>query len=493
VKNNSHGAVCAEGTSKKVRDYEIVIGLEIHAELSTKTKAFCSCEYSFGGEINTQCCPGCMGMPGALPVLNKNVVEYALRTGIATACKINTHSSYDRKNYFYPDLAKGYQITQSEIPICENGRVEFYHKGEKRSVRLTRIHIEEDTAKLLHEDSFRGTLLDLNRCGVPLIEIVSEPDLRSAEEAKDYLDAVRTLLITLGVCSGKMQEGTIRCDVNVSVRERGEKNFGTRVEMKNVNTFSGAMLAIEYEAARQIKMLEAGIDFAQETRRWDESKGASVAMRTKEDAADYRYFPEADLVPLVVSDEWIENVKKFLPELPVDKFERYREMGVAESEAWALVENSDKAAFFEDCVKISDASPKTIANWIFSVLSARLNKSHMAISVSPVGAKDLCEILNFVGAGTISYDAGKIVLDEIFSNGGTPAQIVERLSLAQVSDESALQTLIEEVLAANEKSVEDYKNGKTNAFGFLVGQCMKASKGKGNPQGINDLLKSALG
>jgi len=433
-----------------------------------------------------------MGMPGTLPVLNKMVVEYALRMGIATECTINKICGHDRKNYFYPDLSKGYQITQADVPICQNGRIEFYHGGEKRSIRLTRIHIEEDTAKLLHEDAFKGTLIDFNRCGVPLIEIVSEPDLRSAEEAKDYLEAVRLLLTNLGICSGKMQEGTIRCDVNVSVRPQGQAAYGTRVEMKNVNTFSGAMQAIEYEANRQIQMLETGISFSQETRRWDEHKGISVSMRTKEDAADYRYFPDADLAPIVIDDAWINKVKNALPELPIAKYERYRGLGVSDSDSWALIENLDKASYFEDCVKIGTVSPKILTNWIFSVLTARLNKSFIPITDSPVAPSSLCEILGLVDQGIISNDAAKTVLDEIFTSGGKPQEIIERLSLAQVSDEAELRSLIEGVLENNPKSVEDYKNGKTNVFGFIVGQCMKASKGKGNPQIINKLLKELL-
>ena len=472
--------------------YEPVIGLEVHAELSTKTKAFCSCEYQFGGEVNTQCCPGCIGMPGAKPVLNKMVVEYALRMGLATDCQINKVSKFDRKNYFYPDLAKGYQITQADIPICQNGKIEFMHNGEKRKVRLTRIHIEEDTAKLLHESAFESTLIDFNRSGVPLIEIVSEPDLRSAEEAKDYLEAVRMLLGALGICSCKMQEGVMRCDVNVSVRPVGADEYGTKVEMKNVNTFSGAMQAIEYEANRQIRLLEAGKTFKQETRRWNENKCVSEPMRTKENAGDYRYFLEPDLAPLVIGDEWIENVKKALPELPVAKYERYRALGLSENDCWILVENIDKASYFEKCRQVGDISPKMIFNWISGHLSALLNKYNITINDSPVSVEDICCILKMIDKNEISNDAGKIILDEIFSSGGSPAEIVDRLSLAQVSDESELIRLVRSVLEANPKSIADYKNGKSNAFGFLVGQCMKVSKGKGNPQIINKLLRNSL-
>ena len=474
-------------------NFETVIGLEIHTELSTKTKAFCSCEYKFGGEVNTQCCPGCVGLPGTLPVLNKMVVEYALKMGLATNCRINKVSDHFRKSYFYPDLAKGYQVTQAVVPICQHGHLEFYHKGEKRSVRLTRIHIEEDTAKLLHDDSFSGTLLDFNRSGVALIEIVSEPDLRSSEEAKDFLEALKMLLVTLGICSGHMQDGVIRFDVNVSVRPKGQKEYGTRVEMKNVNTFSGALLAIDYEANRQIELIKKGIKFPQETRRWDEHKCISISMRSKESAAEYMYFPEADLVPLVVSDEWIEDVKKSLPVLPIEKFEKYRELGVSEKESWSLVENSEKASYFESCIKLGKSQPKTVSNWLFSVLTARLNKSVISISECPVTPKMLCEILQLIEDGIISNDAGKTVIDEIFANGGSPADVVNRLSLTQVSDENQLRQLIGGVLESNAKSVEDYKNGKSNAFAFIVGQCMKASKGKANPQIVNKILREILG
>jgi len=476
-----------------LKNFETVIGLEIHAELSTKTKAFCSCEYSFGSEVNTQCCPGCIGLPGTLPILNKSVVEYALKIGLATGCEINQISTFDRKNYFYPDLPRGYQVTQHFLPLCENGVIEFYHNGEKCKVRLSRIQIEEDTAKLLHGDAFKGTLLDFNRCGVPLIEIISQPDLRSAHEAKDYLEAVRMLLAALDICNCRMQEGTIRCDVNVSVRPVGQKEYGTRVEIKNINTFSGVIPAIEYESMRQIESLEAGIAIMQETRRWDESNNVSVSMRSKEDAADYRYFPEPDLTALVVDDEWVGQVKRSLPELPLARYERYRNLNLPESDSWLLVDNLDKAAFFEKCMQIGGVSPKIAVNWIIGEITARLNKNSISITGSPVSPADICEIINMIDKGLISNDSGKRVLDEMFAdNGGSPGEIVQRLSLAQVSDEGALIKLVSEVMGANEKSVDDYKNGKTNVLAYLVGQCMKASRGKGNPQVINKLIREYL-
>ncbi|MCL1845386.1 MAG: Asp-tRNA(Asn)/Glu-tRNA(Gln) amidotransferase subunit GatB [Defluviitaleaceae bacterium] len=478
--------------------YETVIGLEIHAELSTKTKAFCACEYKFGGEVNTQCCPGCSAMPGALPVLNKSVVDYAVKMGLAAGCRINKTSAFDRKNYFYPDLPGGYQTTQNFTPVCEGGGVDFFHEGEKRTARLTRIHMEEDTAKLLHGDAFEGTLIDFNRAGVPLIEIVTEPDFRSGEEVKNFLEALRTMLLTLDICNCKMQEGAMRCDINVSVRPEGQKEFGTRVEMKNVNTFSGAILAIEFEAARQIALLESGGRLFQETRRWDEQLEESVAMRTKEDAADYRYFRDPNLVPLVISDEWIAEIAADLPELPIPKLERYKSLGVPTAESHMLIEQVDKSRFFEAAITLG-ANPKNAAIWTMGHITARLNKVGMAIADAPVSAADLHAVLEMVAAKKISIDSGKLVIDEIFDahergeKPASPDEIVQKKSLAQVSDEGEIKRLVEEVLAANEKSVADYKGGKQNAFAFLVGQCMKASKGKANPQVVNELIRAALG
>ncbi|MCL2407053.1 MAG: Asp-tRNA(Asn)/Glu-tRNA(Gln) amidotransferase subunit GatB [Defluviitaleaceae bacterium] len=475
-----------------MKTYETVIGLEIHAELSTKTKAFCGCSYRFGGEVNSQCCPVCLSLPGALPVLNKMVPEYAVRLAIAAGGEVQRRSSHARKNYFYPDLPKGYQVTQSDIPICVGGSIEYFHKGERKAARLTRIHIEEDTAKLIHDDSFNGTLLDFNRCGVPLIEIVTEPDFRSSGEVKDFFEAVRTLLGVLNICNGRMQEGVLRADVNVSVRPAGQAEFGTRVEMKNINSFSGAVLAIEYESARQIEILENGNGSAvlQETRRWDEGKNISIPMRAKDSVADYRYFTDMDLASIVVDDEWLAQITDGMPELPIPKFLRYRGMGIPEQESRLLVENADKAAYFEECVSVGGAtvSAKSLATWVFGDIQARINKLGMSINDSPVRPVDLCRILGMFESGEISINAAREVLDEMFANGGTPDEIVKRLGLVQVNDEGELKEIVASVLAANDKSVADYKNGKSNALAYLVGQCMKASKGKANPVIINRLL-----
>jgi aspartyl-tRNA(Asn)/glutamyl-tRNA(Gln) amidotransferase subunit B len=371
------------------------------------------------------------------------------------------------------------------------GQVEFFHKGEKRVAELTRIHMEEDTAKLLHSEELGGTLIDFNRCGVPLIEIVTEPNFRSGEEVKDFLEALRMLLATLDICNCKMQEGAIRFDINVSVRPFGQKEYGTRVEMKNVNTLTGAVLAIEFESNRQIKIIESGGTFFQETRRWDEQKGESVSMRVKETAADYRYFTEPNLTPVVVSDEWLNEIKNTLPELPIPKLERYQSLGVPKAESLMLAEQIDKAAFFEECLKLG-VNPANGAKHLMGHITSILNKAGASIKEAPLTAKDYCYTLKMVEQKKIGLDNAKRVIDEIFAGNGTPDEIVEKLGLAQVSDTGELRTLVNEVLSANTKSIEDYKNGKSNALAFLVGQCMKASKGKANPQIVNELIREAL-
>lgn len=474
-------------------DYETVIGLEIHAELNTATKIYCSCKNEFGAEVNTLCCPICTGLPGTLPTLNEKVVEKAVKMGRALHCGINRVSKQDRKNYFYPDLPKAYQISQFDVPICGTGYVEILTQGKVKRIGVTRIHIEEDAGKLLHGDSFSGSLVDFNRCGVPLIEIVSEPDMRSSEEAKIYLETVKSILQCLDVSDCKMQEGSIRCDVNVSVRPVGATEFGTRCEMKNVNSFNGAAHAIEYEAKRQIELIEGGGTVVQETRRWDDAKGMSFTMRSKEDAQDYRYFPEPDLKTLVLKEGFVEAIEASLPELPNKKQFRYMDdFSLTEFDAGLLSQNDEKAVFFEKCVAIKKAQPKSIANWLNGDITRILNEQGIDLCQSKLTVEKLVSLLAMVEQGTISSTAGKTVLEEIFVAGKEPDEIVKEKGLAQMSDVSALESLIKEVLARNEKSVADYKGGKSNAMGYLVGQCMKESKGKGNPQLLKEILQKQL-
>lgn len=476
-----------------MKEYEIVVGLEVHAELNTKTKIYCSCKNSFGGEVNTQCCPVCTGMPGALPVLNRKVVEYAIRMGHATGCTIDTMLKQDRKNYYYPDLPKAYQISQFDIPICRNGAVEFMSNGETKKVGITRIHIEEDAGKLLHQDGIPYSLVDLNRCGVPLIEIVSEPDLRSSQEAREYLETIRTILLYIGISDCKMQEGSIRCDVNVSVRPKGSDKFGTRCEMKNINTFSGAQRAIDYEAARQIEILENGGEIFQETRRWDDEKGVNILLRSKEDAQDYRYFPEPDIPPVSLEQSWIDQLKEEIPEMPNEKTKRYV-LGyhLSETDAGLIARNYERAVYFDACTVIDEKLAKNAANWILGDIAKYLNDRNQEINTFPVRPNRLMALLKLVDAGTISGAAAKKVLAIMLEDEAEPMAIVEREGLVQNSNEDEMAGIVDSVLAANPAAVEEYRNGRTNVVGFLVGQCMKQSKGKGNPKLINQLLMERL-
>ncbi len=472
--------------------YEVVIGLETHAELNTESKIYCSCKNQFGLEVNTQVCPVCMGMPGTLPTLNEKVVDYAIKMGHALNCTINTVCKQDRKNYFYPDLPKAYQISQAEVPLCQNGYVDIYVDGEEKRIGVTRIHIEEDAGKLLHSDKFSGSLVDLNRCGVPLIEIVSEPDMRSSAEAKAYLETLKSILQYLGICDCKMQEGSIRCDVNVSVHKPGEP-FGTRSEMKNVNSFSAAVRGIDYEVNRQIEILKSGGVVDQETRRWDDEKGVSVSMRSKEDAQDYRYFPEPDLLTIVVDKERIASLKDEIPELPNKKLIRYiKEFGLNIKEAAAISENFEKAEFFDKCVSFESISPRSVCNWLLGDIARFENANNISVWDTCLTPEKLVELISVIDSGKISNAAGKTVFDIIVKEDRDITEIIEEKSLAQVSDVSALETIADEVLLQNEKSVSDYKNGKTNALGFLVGQCMKASRGKANPSLMKDIILKKL-
>ena len=480
-------------------EYETIVGLEVHAELNTKTKIYCNCKNAFGLEVNTQICPICTGMPGTLPTLNEKVVEYAVKMGHATNCSINNVCKQDRKNYFYPDLPKAYQISQADIPLCEHGYVDIMLNGEEKRIGITRIHIEEDAGKMLHNDAFQGSLVDFNRCGVPLIEIVSDPDMRSSAEAKAYLDTLKSILQYIDISDCKMEQGSIRCDVNVSVRPKGSTEFGKRVEMKNVNSFSGAMRAIDYEANRQIEALERGEEINQETRRWDDQKGVNILLRTKEDAQDYRYFPEPDLTTIYVPLEKVEELKNDIPELPNAKIKRYvKELGLSQIDAELIAENLPRCRLFDECVKIcgyfgkDSVSPKNLSNWVLGDVSKYMNETGKDIADTPLNANLLCKIVELIETKVISNTSGKVIFEEIMNGNTDIDKIIEDKGLRQISDDSAIEKIVNDVLAANQKSVDDYRGGKTNALGFLVGQCMKASKGQANPAKCKELVLKYL-
>ncbi len=474
------------------KDYEVIIGLEVHAELSTKTKAFCGCTTEFGGDVNTHCCPICTGMPGTLPVLNRKVVEYAIKAGLATNCEITRYGKQDRKNYFYPDLPKAYQISQFDLPLCVGGHVDIETENGKKSIGLTRIHIEEDAGKLLHDVVPGKSLVDYNRCGVPLIEIVSEPDMRSAEEAKAFLEELKSILECLEVSDCKMQEGSLRCDINVSVRPFGQKEYNTRTEMKNVSSFSAAYRAIQYEAKRQIEEMEEGRTVKQQTLRWSDEDGENYALRSKEDAHDYRYFPEPDLVPIVVTDDMIESIRALIPELPSAKRARFvSEYGITDYEAGLISASKSMSAYFEACAKLG-AKPKTVANWLLGDIARLINEKNIEFADMKIAPEALVAFIALIEKGTISNTAGKKVIEIMFETQKAPDIIVKEEGLEQVNDEGALRKIVEEVLANNQKSVDDYRGGKKNAIGYLVGQTMRLSKGKANPQTMNALLKEYL-
>lgn len=475
-------------------EWEIVMGLEVHTELATKTKIFCGCSTEFGGEPNTHVCEICSGMPGTLPLLNKRVVEFAIRTGVATNCTITQNNKFDRKNYFYPDLPKAYQISQLYLPICRNGYIEVNTKdGEKKKIGIHEIHMEEDAGKLIHDEFEDCTLVDYNRCGVPLLEIVSEPDFRSAEEVIDYLSKLRAILQYTGVSDCKMQEGSLRADVNLSVRPKGQAEFGTRTEMKNLNSFHAIERAIAYEAQRQIELIEDGEKVVQETRRWDDNKGYSYAMRSKEDAQDYKYFPEPDLPPIEISDEQIEEIKSTMPELPEEKRERYlNELGLPEYDTGIITGDIALVKFFESTLEKCD-SPKDIANWIMGEVMKLLNDSATLTENNPLKPEALAAVINMVKSNKINRGTGKKVLEKVFTDGVDPEKYVEENNLAQVTDLSALRPIIEQVIAENEKSVSEYKAGKTQAMGYIMGQAMRALKGKAPAQEVQKILKEILG
>ena len=475
-------------------DYEVVIGLEVHAELSTKTKIFCSCPTTFGAEPNTHICPICTAMPGTLPVLNEKVVEYAVKAGLATNCEISKDSKNDRKNYFYPDLPKAYQISQFDKPLCEHGYIEIEDDdGNKKKVRLLRIHIEEDAGKLNHNEFGVGSLVDLNRAGVPLIEMVSEPDIRSSREAEQYLRKIKSILEYIEVSDCKMQEGSLRADVNVSVRKKGEEKFGTRTEMKNMNSFRAIVRAIEYEKDRQIEVLEEGGKIEQETLRWDDINGRTYPMRDKEDAQDYRYFPDPDLVAIRLSDEYAENIRKSLPELPESRRDRYiKEYNLSEKDAKLLTSSKYLSNLFEGALEIC-GNAKAVANWILSDISRILNEKELEPENIPFTAEQLAKMIQLIDKGTISSAIAKKVLTELFENPKDPEEIIKEKGWIQISDEGAIKEVVMKVLENNPQSVADFKGGKDKALGFLVGQAMKETKGKANPQMLNKMFLEELG
>ncbi len=468
-------------------DYEAVIGLEVHSELSTKTKIFCNCSTKFGAKPNTQVCPICMAMPGTLPVLNEKVVEYAVKAGLATNCTISKDSKNDRKNYFYPDLPKSYQISQYDKPLCRNGYVEIDTKNGKKKIRILRIHIEEDAGKLNHDDFGGGSLVDLNRAGVPLIEIVSEPDIASSEEAESYLKKLKSILEYIEVSDCKMQEGSYRADVNVSVHKKGEA-LGTRTESKNMNSFRSIAREIDYEIKRQIDVLENGGTVKQQTLRWDDVSGKTFAMRSKEGADDYRYFPEPDLASIKLSDEYIQNIKNNLPELPESRYERYiNEYNMSEKDAGIIVSSKYLSDLFEKASEIS-GNRKAVSNWIISDISRILNEKEMDPAEIPFSAKELAKMIEMIDDGKISSKIAKSVLETMFENPKDPEEIVKEKGLVQISDEGEILKIVQEVLQNNPQSIVDFKAGKDRAIGFLVGQAMKQTKGKANPQMLNKMF-----
>jgi aspartyl-tRNA(Asn)/glutamyl-tRNA(Gln) amidotransferase subunit B len=473
-------------------EFEAVIGLEVHAQLLTASKIFCGCSTRFGAEPNTQTCPVCTGMPGVLPVLNARAVEYAVRMGLATGCRIQTPSRFARKNYFYPDLPKGYQISQYEEPICAAGELRIDVDGGERRIRIQRIHLEEDAGKTIHDRDPEASLVDLNRAGTPLIEIVSEPDLRSPAEAPAYLEKLRQILVYLEICDGNMEEGSLRCDANISLRRRGDTAFGAKTEIKNLNSFKGVEAALEYEIDRHTEILAAGRRVAQETRLWDPGRGETRVMRSKEDSPDYRYFPEPDLLPIVLDAAWVESVRRALPELPDAKRERFqRQYGLGAYDAAVLSATRPLADYYERAAA-AGGDPKRIANWVQTELLGLLNASALDIEASPIPAESISELVRLIETGAISGKMAKDVFAEMASNGETPARIVERRGMRQIADPSALEPLVRQVIAAHPQEVEKFRAGKTKLLGFFVGEVMRATRGQASPAELERLLRREL-
>ncbi len=472
--------------------YDVVIGVEVHAQLRTKSKMFCGCGATFGLSANSQTCPVCLGLPGSLPVINSAAVEMAVRAGLALNCTIGTNNRFARKNYFYPDLPKGYQISQYESPVCKHGWVQIATGDGNKRVRIRRAHLEEDAGKNVHETGTSGSFVDLNRAGTPLLEIVTEPDMRSADEVVAYLKGLRDILMYLDVCDGNMEEGSFRCEPNLSLRPLGQKEFGTKVELKNINSFKFVKDALEYEIRRQTKTLNEGGKIQQETRLWNIERGETAVMRSKEEAHDYRYFPDPDLVPLKLDQEWIEGFRSSLPELPAIRAKRFvDEYGLPEYDAGVLTASKGLADYFESSVKLF-GQPKTVSNWVMGELTRELNNSGTQVSASPVSPERLAELLQMVDKGTVSLKVARDIFPELYSSGKSPEQIVQEKGLTQVSDEGALEKMIADVLAKNPTQVAQFKEGKQQVLGFLVGQVMKASGGKANPGKVNELLKKRL-
>ncbi|WP_418791728.1 Asp-tRNA(Asn)/Glu-tRNA(Gln) amidotransferase subunit GatB [Phosphitispora sp. TUW77] len=478
--------------------YEIVIGLEVHSELKTNSKIFCCCSTEFGGAPNSHVCPVCLGLPGVLPVTNKKVIEFAIKAGLALNCSIAEFSKFDRKNYYYPDLPKNYQISQYDLPIAECGYLDIDVDGQQKRIGITRVHMEEDAGKLNHEGetmaASRYSLVDYNRTGVPLIEIVSEPDIRSPEEARLYLEKMKAILQYTEVSDCKMEEGSLRCDANISVRPAGQKEFGTRTELKNMNSFRALQKALEYEAERQIEVLEDGGRVIQETRTWDEAKGITFSMRSKEEAHDYRYFPDPDLVPIIISQQWIEEIRQTIPELPDARKERYiSDYGLPRYDAEVITASKELSDYFDQGVKHT-ANAKALSNWLMGELLKFINASGLSVTDNdfPITPESLAELVNLIDKGEISGKIAKDVFEDMQQKGEKPSVIVEAKGLKQISDEGAIGAVVDEVIASNPQSVEDFRNGKDKAIGFLVGQVMKATKGQANPGVVNQLLRDKM-
>jgi len=478
-----------------MKEYETIIGLEVHVQLKTKSKLFCGCSTEFGALPNTHACPVCTGMPGILPVLNKKAVEYGIKSALALNCEVASCSIFARKNYFYPDLPKNYQISQYEEPLAKNGYLEIGTNSGRRKVGITRINLEEDAGKLLHDIGSReidGSLVDFNRCGVPLLEIVSSPEINNHEEAYSYLTTLKSVLKYLEVSDCDMEKGSLRCDANVSVRIVGEKELGVKAEVKNMNSFRAIQKALQYEVKRQIKALESGERIVQETRLWDEKRESTYPMRSKEEAHDYRYFPEPDLLPLVVDKRWIEEIRNTIPELPDRRRERFiREYGLSEYDAGVLTAEKPLADYFEQVVRLYD-NAKAVTNWVMVELLGRLNAANREIEESPVSPGQLAELLKLIEKGTISGKIAKTVFDEMFNTGKNPQIIIKEKKLVQITDEKEIEKMVEEVLKENPGAIEEYRKGKQKALGHLVGQVMKKTQGKANPQLVNRILKEKL-